>query len=86
MTRPKTAGERNESMMVEKAKKAMEITKDPVEKLRLEQEQWEQEKEYWEHVPKEQGNEMRKEEEKRNRKERGLKGTNKKKTRSKFDL
>ena len=38
MTRPKTAGERNESMMVEKAKKAMEITKDPVEKLRLEQE------------------------------------------------
>ena len=35
MSRPKTAGERNESMMVEKAKKAMETTKDPVEKLRF---------------------------------------------------
>ena len=34
MSRPKTAGERNESIMVEKAKKAMEKTKDPVEKLR----------------------------------------------------
>ena len=67
MTRPKTAGERNESMMVEKAKKAMEITKDPVEKLRLKQEQWEQEKEYREHMQKEQGSEMRKKEEKRKR-------------------
>ena len=35
MSRPKTAGERNESIMVEKAKKAMEKTKDPVEKLRF---------------------------------------------------
>ena len=35
MSRPKTAGERNESIMVEKAKKAMERTKDPVEKLRF---------------------------------------------------
>jgi hypothetical protein len=34
MSRPKTAGERNETLMVEKAKKAMERTKDPVEKLR----------------------------------------------------
>ena len=34
MTRPKTAGERNETIMVEKAKKAMETATDPVEKLR----------------------------------------------------
>ena len=33
--RPKTAGERNESDMMEKAKKAMVQTEDPVEKIRL---------------------------------------------------
>ena len=32
--RPKTAGERNEALMMDKAKKAMEKTTDPGEKLR----------------------------------------------------
>ena len=32
--RPKTAGERNESVMMDKARKEMEKTKDPTEKLR----------------------------------------------------
>ena len=34
MTRPKTAGERNVQHMMDKARKEMERTKDPVEKLR----------------------------------------------------
>ena len=34
MARPKTAGERNEEVMKDKARKQMEKTTDPVEKLR----------------------------------------------------